>query len=120
MDRIGLNGIALYAYGGVSEAERAIGQRYRVNVNLWLDLSRAAASDRLEDTISYAAVHDVVVAVARERPFQLIESLAGRIVDALLGQFPVQAVEVEVRKLLPPIDGVVDDASVTLRRERAI
>lgn len=118
LDRIELTGLAFYAYGGVSEAEQSVGQHYRGRIVLFLDLAEAAASDDLHDTVSYAQVYDTVLRIARERPFRLIEALAGRLAAAILHDFPVHRVEVEVRKLLPPIDGVVESAAVILTRER--
>jgi dihydroneopterin aldolase len=119
MDRITLNGIEVYALGGVSEAERAIGQRYRVDVELELDLNAAAASDLLKDTISYARVHEVVVGTMRERPFNLLEAVTARIADRVLASFPVERVLVRCAKLLPPIDGVVASAAVEIVRSRS-
>ena len=116
-DRIILHGIEFFAYGGVTEAERCIGQHYRAHVELELDLGEAARSDRVEDTVSYADVHRVVVDTARKTPFCLIESLAERVLTAILRALAVQAVTVEIQKLLPPMDGVVEYAAVRLRRE---
>ena len=118
MDRIRLKGIALYAYGGVSDAEKQVGQRYLVDVDLDLDLSAPAASDALADTVSYAAVHNLVVRITRERPFNLLESVAARIADGLLAEFPVHRVRVRFAKLLPPIDGIIASAAVEIQRER--
>lgn len=118
MDKIILSGIEFYAYGGVSAAEHAIGQRYRVNVELQADLSVAARTDSLADTISYAEVCSLVVETARERPFNLLEAVAGRIASRLLERFPIEHVSVQFQKLLPPIDGVVAYAAVELTRSR--
>ena len=118
LDRIILTGIEFYAYGGVSAAERQIGQRYRVSVELRADLSAAAISDTIEDTIHYGEVHDSVVQAARERPFNLLESVTARIAERLLARFPVDAVIVRLEKLLPPIDGTVASAAVEVTRER--
>lgn len=117
-DKIILSGLEFYAYGGVSEAERQIGQRYRTHVELDLDLTRPAVSDAIEDTIHYGLVHDAVLAEARSRPFVLLESVAGRIADRLLRDFPVCRVTVQLQKLLPPIDGIVAYAAVEISRSR--
>ena len=117
-DRIELKGIELFAYGGVTEAERQIGQRYRVDVTLELDLEPASRSDDLGDTGSYAEVYEIVAKTFRERPFNLLESVAGRILNRLLTGLPVDAATVRVTKLLPPIDGIVAEASVEMRRSR--
>lgn len=118
MDRVILSGIELYAYGGVTEAERQIGQRYRVDVDLLLDLSKAARTDDVEDTVNYAEVHHLVVETMRAQPFKLLESAASRVADGILGRFPVEQVTVRLQKLLPPIDGVVESAAVELTRGR--
>ena len=119
MDRIILSDIELYAYGGVTEAERKVGQRYRVNVTLELDLAAAARSDAIEDTVSYADVHTVVVETARERQFNLLENVAARIADRILRRFPADRVTVHLEKLLPPIDGVVGSAAVEITRQQS-
>jgi dihydroneopterin aldolase len=118
VDRIVLTGIELYAYGGATHAEREIGQRYSVDVELELDLSTASRSDSLADTVNYARVVDVVVQTARERKFNLLESVTARVADRLLETYPVSSVTVLFRKLLPPIDGVVQSAGVQVTRER--
>jgi dihydroneopterin aldolase len=118
-DRILLFGVEAYAYGGVTEAERQIGQRYRLDLELNLDLSRPGASDDLNDTVSYADVQRHAVEALRSRPFNLIESAATRIAGVLLDAFPVDGVTVRLHKLLPPIDGVVASAGVEISRRRA-
>jgi dihydroneopterin aldolase len=117
-DRILLAGIEVYAYGGVTEGEQRIGQRYRLDLDLHLDLATAGQSDHLRDTVSYADVHDVAVGILRERPFSLIEAGAERVASAILVRFPVEAVTVRLAKLLPPIDGVVASAGVEITRRR--
>ncbi len=118
MDKIILSGIEFYAFGGVTDAEKQIGQRYRATVELEVDLAPAAASDAIVDTIHYGQVYDAVVDTARERPFNLIESLADRIVERVLAEFPVERVTLRLEKLFPPIDGVVASAAVETSRER--
>ncbi|HLJ67614.1 MAG TPA: dihydroneopterin aldolase [Chloroflexota bacterium] len=114
-----LNGIEFYAYGGVTEEERRIGQRYRADVVMELDLQPAMSSDAIEDTIHYGRVCELVVDAARRRPFKLIEGAAGRIVERLLEESAATRVTVRLAKLLPPIDGVVASAAVEITRSRA-
>jgi dihydroneopterin aldolase len=119
MDRIILRGIEAYAYGGVTDAERQIGQRYRVEIMMEADLSAAKMSDAIEDTIHYGEVHAAVIETLRARPFNLIEAAADRIARRILDGFPVQSVTVRLEKLLPPIDGVVASAAVEMTRRSA-
>jgi dihydroneopterin aldolase len=117
-DRILLSGVELFAHGGVTEEERRVGQRYRLDVELRLPLSAAAASDNLSETVSYAEVHDLSVSAIRERPFNLIESAAERVASVLLERFPVEGVTIRLTKLAPPVDGVVAGAAVEIVRDR--
>lgn len=118
MDRIILSGIECYAYGGVSAAEKEIGQRYRIDLELGLDTQPAARSDAIEDAVHYGHVHDAVVISLRSRPFNLLESATDRIATAVLQQFTVHQVTVRLTKLLPPVDGVIASATVEITRHR--
>jgi dihydroneopterin aldolase len=117
-DRIVVSGIEVYAYGGVTEDERRVGQRYRLDLDLAFDTAPAGRSDDLNDTVSYAAAHDLAVAAMRERPFNLVEAAAERVAEALLRELPVTAARVRLVKLLPPVDGVVAAAGVEITRSR--
>jgi 7,8-dihydroneopterin aldolase/epimerase/oxygenase len=119
MDRIILSGIECYAYGGVSEAEREIGQRYRIDLELCVDTRPAAQSDSIEDAVHYGHVHDAVVRSLRASPFNLLESATDRIATAVLQQFTVDRVTVRLTKLLPPVDGVIASAALEITRNRA-
>jgi dihydroneopterin aldolase len=119
VDRILLSGIECYAYGGVSDAEKEIGQRYRIDLELSVDTRRAGSSDSIEDAVHYGLVHDAVVASLRSRSFNLLESAADRIARNVLERFAVDCVMVRLSKLLPPIDGMVASAAVEITRERS-
>lgn len=118
MDKIIVSGIECYAYGGVSEAEKEIGQRYRIDLELSVDTQPAAHSDSIVDAVHYGHVHDAAVASLRSQPFNLLESAADRIARTVLERFSVERVTVRLAKLLPPIDGVVASAAVEITRER--
>ncbi len=118
-DRIIVGGIKFHAYHGLTRLEREVGVRCSIDVEMKLDLSRAIARDRLADTIDYREVHRVVLEIGQERnSFHLIESLAGRIAEAILDRFPVGEVTVRVRKETPIIDGIVDYIGVQVTRPR--
>ncbi|MBK7187957.1 MAG: dihydroneopterin aldolase [bacterium] len=117
-DSLRLEGIDVYAHHGAHPAERELGQRFVVDVEMQADLEAAAASDDLARGIDYAAVHGVVVAAATRGSFHLIESLAGCLCRELLAAFPAERVRVTVRKTQPPISGFFGHAQVTLERDR--
>ncbi|MBM4129452.1 dihydroneopterin aldolase [bacterium] len=117
-DLLRLVGIDVYAFHGAHPAERELGQRFSVDVELTADLESAATGDDLAAGIDYAAVHTAVVATATGSRFHLIEALAARLCRELLSAFPAAAVRVTVRKTQPPIDGFYGHAEVTLARDR--
>ena len=117
-DRIILKGIQFYGYHGVPDAEQETGHRYEVDLDLETDVTQAAA-DNVALTVDYGAVAREVLALGTSRQFRLIETLATRIAEQILASQPrVEAVTVRVKKLLPPIPGVVEYAGVEITRRR--
>ena len=103
--QIELRGLTFFAYHGVLPEERKLGNTFVVELSLDTDISRAAYTDDLNDTVNYAAVYDVV---KREMdiPSQLLEHVCGRIAKALLDEFSsLQRVFVCVVKKNPPLEG---------------
>jgi 7,8-dihydroneopterin aldolase/epimerase/oxygenase len=120
-DEILLEGMRFYAYHGVNPEERALGQRFTVDVVLAVDLRRPGQSDDLADTVSYSAVYKVVRETVEGRPRQLIEAVAEEIASAILTEFPlVERVMVTVRKPEVPMKGsMLDAAGVRITRSRS-
>ena len=120
-DEILLEGMRFYAYHGVNPEERALGQRFTVDVGLAVDLRRAGQSDDLADTVSYSAVYKLVRAIIEGEPRNLIEAVAEEIAAAILTGFPhVARVTVTVRKPEVPMKGsMIDAAGVRITRLRA-
>ena len=111
-DEILLEGMRFYAFHGVNPEERALGQRFTVDVALAVDLRRAGHSDDLADTVSYSAVYKLVRRIVEGEPRDLIEAVAESIaVEILAGFPPVQRVIVTVRKPEVPMKGSMLDAA---------
>ena len=119
MDVIRLDNIDLYAYHGVAPEERKLGQHFLVSVELYTDLTAAAASDDLAQAIDYAAVYQTVAGAFCRQPCQLLERAAWLVLEALFADFPIAEAVVRVRKLSPPVNAVFDGAEVELLRSRA-
>ena len=118
MDRIGLEGMVFYGYHGDREEERRLGQRFVVDVEMGLDLTRPGASDRLEDTVDYGEAYRLVKAVMEGPSHHLLESLAEAIAQGLLAALPTQEVRVRVSKPNVPIKGPLQRAWVEVVRQR--
>ncbi|MEW5767828.1 MAG: dihydroneopterin aldolase [bacterium] len=116
MDKIIISGIVFYGYHGTSEAERELGQKFHLDVEIKADLSLAGRSDRLEDTIDYQKVYWLVKEVERDKKYRLLEALAEDIASAILKQFPVQEVLVRIKKPQVPLAGLVDYVAIEIVR----
>ena len=117
-DRISLRGMRFSGRHGVTAEERASPQPIEVDIVLRLDLSRAAASDELADTVDYASLFGVAQRVVEQRSFRLLEALAAAIADGVLAAHQVDEVEVRVRKPKAPLPGAFDAVEVELVRRR--
>jgi dihydroneopterin aldolase len=118
-DRIVLQGIQFYGYHGVPDAEQETGHRYEVDLALETDITAAAASDDVSQTVDYGAVARDVLTLGTTRQFRLIETLAVEISAQILDNHSrVEAVTIHVKKLLPPVPGVVQYAAVEITRRR--
>lgn len=98
MDTVFLEGMQFYAYHGVNPEERALGQRFLVDVELAADLRAAGESDDLDQTLNYSAVYKEVRAIVEGPPRALLETVAEEIAAVLLTRFPATRVTVTVRK----------------------
>jgi len=109
-------GIRAVGRHGVLPEEQSRSQPFEVDLRLEADLSAAATSDRLEDTVDYALVTEAVARIVELESFRLLERLADRIAAVCISLTAVTAVEVSVRKLRPPIPVHVGSVGVTIRR----
>ena len=117
-DRITLTGLRVRGRHGVFEHERRDGQDFLLDATVWLDLSRAARSDDLNDTLHYGELAEMAAAVIAGPPYNLIEALAGKIADEVMSDVRVQAVDITIHKPSAPIPLTFADVSVTVRRSR--
>lgn len=109
---ISLNDVRLYAFHGVMKQERRVGGEYSVSLRVHYSIDRAMETDEVADTLNYA---DLLEVVKREMavPSNLLEHVAGRIGQAVFCAYPqVEAVELTVTKLNPPMGADCAGASV--------
>ena len=114
---IEISGLSLYTHHGVSEAEREIGQRLLLDLRLDVGETDATVTDRVEDTVDYAEVCQLVALVAQQRSYRTLERLCSAIADRLLADFELEGVWVKASKPEPPIPLPVEDVSVEVWRE---
>ncbi|HET9686811.1 MAG TPA: dihydroneopterin aldolase [Pseudolabrys sp.] len=118
-DRIFIRGLSLHANHGVMAHEAKVGQSFTIDVDLEIDLSAAARSDKVVDTVSYDKVVECITKAFCAQRCRLIEAAAGRIADSVLSSFHrVRSVRVTIHKPHAPIAATFDDVGVTLVRSR--
>ncbi|MDW0118719.1 dihydroneopterin aldolase [Sporosarcina thermotolerans] len=118
MDYIHLNEMEFYGYHGALREETVLGQRFRANVSLAVDLTEAGVTDDLQKTVNYAEVFDVCRSVVEGEPRKLIESVAEEIASSVMGRFAAQVkgIRVVLIKPDPPIRGHYASVSVDITR----
>jgi len=116
MDIIRLNNMIFYAHHGYYQAERELGQKFEVDVELECDVSKAIQTDSLHDTINYRDIFARVNEIFNSYKFTLLETLADKIAQDILKQFPIHSVLIRVRKPQVPLNGFLDNVEVEIHR----
>ena len=118
-DQVFVSGLALHAYHGVMQHEAKVGQTFKLDLVLDIDLEAASRSDKLAHTVGYDQVVEVASHAFCGRRYRLVEAAAGAVADAILDRFAqVSAVRVTLHKPHAPIAATFADVGVTLFRSR--
>ena len=118
-DTVFVTGLTLHAYHGVMQHEAKVGQTFKLDLALDVDLAEASRTDKLAHTVGYDQVVDVASRAFCGRRYRLIEAAAGAVADAILDGFAqVVAVRVTLHKPHAPIAATFSDVGVTLVRSR--
>ena len=117
-DRIELRGLVVVAICGALPEERERAQPLEVDLDVVADLSKAGASDDLDDTLDYGAITAAVERVLVDGTPQLLEYAAARIADAVLADPRALEVTVSLRKLRPPVPQALTTSGVRIIRSR--
>jgi len=102
MSKITIADLEVFYCVGVTDEERAQPQRLLLHVEMFLDFSVAASTDKLTKTIDYFAVCQRLLKFGDGRSWRLIEKIAANIADMILSEFHPSAVHVEVKKFIIP------------------
>lgn len=115
-DQIVISDLRVMAIVGALPHERESAQPIQIDLTIEVDLHDAGQSDELGDTVHYGLVAEGVAALASESKDVLLERLATRIADEVLGYPRVESVEVLLTKLRPPIAVEASSTAVRIRR----
>lgn len=98
MDRIFLSEMKIETTVGIWEWEKRIKQQVIIDIEMSADIKKAAATDQIEDTLNYKAVAKSVRKLVEESSFQLVETMAEKISELVIGEHNVSWVRVKVNK----------------------
>ena len=115
-----LRGLSIYTHHGVSDAEQEVGQRLVIDVSFDVPDCDAVLTDRVEDTIDYAEVSDIVALAATERSYRTLERLCHVIGERLAERYGCEHVRVRAAKPEPPLPLSIEEVAVEVVHERAL
>jgi 7,8-dihydroneopterin aldolase/epimerase/oxygenase len=113
-----LRGLSIYTHHGVTEAERELGQRLEIDVTFDVPDCDAVLTDRVEDTIDYDEVADLVALAATERSYRTLERLNHVIAERLMDRYGCDSVRVRSAKPEPPLPLAIEEVAVEVVRSR--
>lgn len=114
-----IEALELHAYHGWHRHEGEFGQAFLVDLELETDISRAAATDELGDTLDYGSLVETVRRLFVDTRYKLVETAAATLARGILAEFPaVISVDLRVRKLKPPIPERLAAVGIHLRLGR--
>ena len=118
LDLIRLKNMTFYAHHGFYEAERELGQKFEVDIEVQCDLSNAAQTDDLKKTVDYQSIYRIAKDIFENYKFKLIETVANNLANGILELPGILTVLIRVRKPHVPLNGLLDYVEIEVFRER--
>jgi dihydroneopterin aldolase len=111
--------MVFYGFHGAYAEERKLGQRYLVDIELETPQEHDTEIRKLEDTIDYTIVFNLIKQVMETNSYQLMENCANHVLDELFLQFPgIISAEISIKKPSVAINGSLDSAEIIMDRQR--
>ena len=115
-----IRGLSIYTHHGVTDAEQEVGQRMEFDLTLEVPHCDAVLTDRVDDTVDYSEVCDIVALAATERSHRTLERLCQVVAERLMERFECESVVVRAAKPEPPVPYPVQEAAVEVTLERSL
>src|SRR6478736_183612 len=114
-----IRGLSIYTHHGVSDAEQEVGQRLEIDVTFDVPDCDAVLTDRIEDTVDYGEVCDIVALAATERSYRTLERLAQVVGGRLMERYGCESVRVRAAKPEPPLPLAIQEVAVEVTHDRS-
>ena len=115
-----IRGLSIYTHHGVTDAEQEVGQRLEFDLTFDVPECDAVLTDRIDDTVDYSEVCDIVALGATERSYRTLERLCHVVAERLMERFDCESVQVRAAKPEPPVTYPVQEAAVEVTLERSL
>jgi dihydroneopterin aldolase len=115
-----VRGLSIYTHHGVTDAEQEVGQRLEFDLTFDVPDCDAVLTDRIEDTVDYSEVCDIVALAATERSYRTLERLCQVVAERMMERFDCESVQVRAAKPEPPVPYPVQEAGVEVTLERSL
>jgi dihydroneopterin aldolase len=98
MDIVFIHDLQIETVIGIYDWERKIRQTISLDIEMATDISKAAKSDDIDDTLSYKTVAKRLIEFIEQSEFELVEALAERICSIVMEEFSVPWVKLTLHK----------------------
>ena len=115
-----VRGLSIYTHHGVTDAEQEVGQRLDFDLTFDVPDCDAVLTDRIEDTVDYSEVCDIVALAATGKSYRTLERLCQVVGERLMERFDCDSVQVRAAKPEPPVPYQVQEAGVEVTLERSL
>jgi 7,8-dihydroneopterin aldolase/epimerase/oxygenase len=115
-----VRGLSIYTHHGVTDAEQEVGQRLEFDVTFDVPDCDAVLTDRVEDTIDYGAVADIIALAATERSYRTLERLAHVVGERIIERYGCDRVRVRAAKPEPPLPLALEEVAVEVLVEQPL
>ena len=117
MDYISIKNLEVFSRQGVFEGENRLGQKYAIDMQLYLDTKIAGISENIDESIDYAKVCHFVNAFVKGHNYKLIESAAERLAEDILIEYKkLSKVILTIKKPWAPVGLPIEEVAVTIER----
>ena len=99
LDIVFIEDLRIDAIIGIYDWEREVKQTIALDIEMAADNRRPASTENIDDALNYKAVAKRLIAFTEDSQFQLVETLAERLVEIIMSEFGVPWVKLKLRKL---------------------
>ena len=120
MDSIIIKNLKIYAYHGVNPEEKIDGQNFLIDTVMFIDKRDAFKKDDINKTLSYSSATKIIKKIVTEKKYDLIETVAEKIAEALFKTFvDLEKAEITVKKPESPMKADFEYVAVKIIREKS-